>query len=160
MLDQILELFLKNELRPSSFLLETAELDRKVNRSELTAILMLHFRGQQTMSALADRLGVPLSTTTSLVKRLVQKGMVERTQSTKDQRIMNVELTDEGLKLALQANVIMESMLKRIQNSLSKEELEQFLSLAVRVGRAIQGERVTEKRKTTDSTIRKIMIDD
>ena len=66
MLDQMLELFLKNGLRPLSFLSETAELDREVNRSELTALLMLHFRGQLTMSALASHLGVPLSTATSL----------------------------------------------------------------------------------------------
>ena len=69
MLDQMLELFLQNGLRPLSFLSETAELDREVNRSELTALLVLQFRGQLTMSALASHLGVPLSTTTSLVKR-------------------------------------------------------------------------------------------
>ncbi|UUZ84101.1 hypothetical protein LJK88_10290 [Paenibacillus sp. P26] len=45
MLDQMMELFFQNGLRPLSFLSETAELERKVNRSELTAVVVLHFRG-------------------------------------------------------------------------------------------------------------------
>ena len=161
MMDQMLDLFLQNGLRPLSFLSETAELDREVNRSELTALLVLHFRGQLTMSSLASQLGVPLSTTTSLVKRLVRKGLVERIQSTKDQRIMHVEITGEGEKLALQAKKIMESMFLRIQSSLSKEELQQFLSLAVKVGRAMQGKPNNENREPADQrSSRKIAIDD
>jgi DNA-binding MarR family transcriptional regulator len=160
MLDQMLELFLQNGLRPLSFLSETAELDREVKRSELTALLVLHFRGQLTMSALASNLGVPLSTTTSLVKRLVRKGLIDRTQSAKDQRIMNVELTGEGIKLALQARAVMEGMFARIQAALSKEELQQFLSLVVKVGKAMQEKESKENSKTTDPKLRKIAIDD
>lgn len=160
MLDQMLELFLQNGLRPLSFLSETAELEREVNRSELTALLVLHFRGQLTMSALASHLGVPLSTTTSLVKRLVRKGLVERTQFAKDQRIMHVELTGEGMQLALQAKSVMENMFTRVQTSLSKEELQQFLSLSVKVGKALQGKGSQENNQTTDPKLRKISIDD
>ena len=160
MLDQMLELFLKNGLRPLSFLSETAELDREVNRSELTALLMLHFRGQLTMSALASHLGVPLSTATSLVKRLVRKGLVDRTQSVKDQRVMHVELTEEGMKLALQAKAIMNSMFIRIQSELSQEELQQFFSLTVKVGKALQGKESKENKEITDPKLRKIAIDD
>lgn len=160
MMEEMLDLFLNNGLRPLSYLSETAELDRKVNRSELTALLLLQFRGQLTMSALASRLGIPLSTTTSLVKRLVQKGVATRNQSAQDQRIMFVELTDEGRQLALQARGIMENMLTRVQAALSQEELAQFLKLAVKVGKALQqsGEQQAEGR--TQSELRKIEIDD
>jgi DNA-binding MarR family transcriptional regulator len=159
-IEQMLELFLHNGLRPLSFLSETAELDRKVNRSELTALLALHFRGQFTMSALASQLGVPLSTTTSLVQRLVRKGLVDRTPSARDQRIMHVELTEEGRQMAQQARAIMETMLARVQTALSPEELEQFLTLAVKVGKALQlgPEQPASGRKTT--VLRKITIDD
>jgi DNA-binding MarR family transcriptional regulator len=112
------------------------------------------------MSALASQLGVPLSTTTSLVQRLVRKGLVARTQSDRDQRIMHVELTDEGRRVALKARVIMESMLARVQTALSPEELEQFLTLAVKVGKALQHgrEQPANERKTAE--LRKITIDD
>jgi DNA-binding MarR family transcriptional regulator len=160
MLDQLLELFLQNGLRPLSFLSETAELDREVNRSELAALLVLQRLGELTMSSLASHLGVPLSTTTSLVKRLVRKDLVDRTQSAKDQRIMHVELTAQGMKLALQAKSIMEDMFARVQASLSQEELQQFLSLAVKVVKALQGNERKENLGTKDLTLRKITIDD
>jgi DNA-binding MarR family transcriptional regulator len=160
MLDQMLELFLQNGLRPLSFLSETAQLDQEVNRSELTALLVLYRRKQLTMSALSSQLGVPLSTTTSLVKRLVRKGLVDRTQSAKDQRIMHVELTGEGMHLALQAKAVMENMFARVQAALSKEELQQFLSLAVKVGKALQGKESKENNGIKNPILRKITIDD
>ncbi|MEW9702185.1 MarR family winged helix-turn-helix transcriptional regulator [Paenibacillus sp. SI8] len=160
MLDQMLELFLQNGLRPLSYLSETAELDREVNRSELTALLVLQFRGQLTTSALASQLGVPLSTTTSLVKRLVRKDLVNRTQSAKDQRIIHLELTEKGMQLGSEAKAIMEAMFARVQSVLSQEELQQFLLLAVKVGKAMQGKEVQENHVSTDTKLRKIVIDD
>ncbi|WP_274649353.1 MarR family winged helix-turn-helix transcriptional regulator [Paenibacillus humicola] len=161
MFDRMRELFLQNGLRPLSFLSETAELDRKVNRSELTALLVLHFRGQLTMSALASHLGVPLSTATSLVKRLVRKELVDRRQSAKDQRVMLVELTGEGLELAMQVKAVMDGMLARIQSALSQEELEQLLSLAVKALRAVQSKGSDETKGTsTNASLRRIEIDD
>ncbi|MBD2871922.1 MarR family transcriptional regulator [Paenibacillus sp. IB182493] len=159
-MEQLLELFLHNGLRPLGNLSETNELERKVNRSELTALVLLYYRGQLTMSALASGLGVPLSTTTSLVQRLVRKGLAERTQSTLDQRIMNVELTADGRELALQAKSIMENMLARVQAALSQEELEQFLVLAVKVGKALQQGNDQQASGRKDGKLRKIAIDD
>ena len=69
-MEQIFELFIKNGLRPLSLLPEMAGLEQAVNRSDLAALLMLHFRGELAMSAFAGELGVPLSTMTSLAKRL------------------------------------------------------------------------------------------
>ena len=73
---------------------------------------------------------------------------------------MHVELTEEGMKLALQAKAIMNSMFVRIQSALSQEELQQFVSLAVKVGRAMQGKGSKEHKETTDPKLRKIAIDD
>lgn len=159
MFNQMFELFLQNGLRPLSFLSETSELEREVNRSELTALLVLHVRGKSTMSSLAGDLGAPLSTITSMVKRLVRKGLVNRYQSAKDQRIVLVELTEEGKKIALQARVIMDNMFGRIQAALSKDELTQFLSLAIKVGKALQSMESKETEKQ-EQKLRKIDIDD
>jgi DNA-binding MarR family transcriptional regulator len=158
-LDQMLELFLQNGLRPLSLLSETAELEREVNRSELTALLVMHFQGELTMSALAAELGAPLSTVTSLVKRLVRKGLINRNQSTKDQRIMLVDLTSEGKQLALQARTIMEDMFGRVQAALNQDELQQFLTLALKVGKALQG-KGSKEIATKEQQLRKIQIDD
>lgn len=139
-MEQILELFLKNGLRPLSLLPEMAGLERKVNRSEIAVLLMLHFRGEMTMSALASELGAPLSTMTSLAQRLVRKGLIVRYPSDKDQRIILVQLTEEGMQIVSQARAIIEKVFARVQAALSANELKQFLSLAVKIGKAVQGQ--------------------
>ncbi|MCL6445118.1 MAG: MarR family transcriptional regulator [Alicyclobacillus sp.] len=158
-MEQILELFLKNRLRPLSLLPEMAGLERKVNRSEIAVLLMLHFRGEMTMSALASELGAPLSTMTSLAQRLVRKGLIERYPSDKDQRIILVQLTEEGMRIVSQARAIIEKAFARVQAALSDNELKQFLSLAVKIGKAIQGQEM-EGTVAPSSKIRNIPIDD
>lgn len=158
-MEHILELFLKNGLRPLSMLPEIAGLERVVNRAEIAVLLMLRFRGEMTMSELAAELGAPLSTMTSLAQRLVRKGLIDRRQSGKDQRIILVELTEEGLQMVSQVWETLEKVFARVQAALSADELDQFLALAVKIGKAMQGQ---EEGKTAapSSKIRSIPIDD
>ncbi|MGG2196462.1 MarR family winged helix-turn-helix transcriptional regulator [Paenibacillus validus] len=158
-MEQILELFLKNGLRPLSMLPDMAGLERVVNRSEIAVLLMLHFRGKMTMTALASELGAPLSTMTSLAQRLVRKGLIERRQSGTDQRIILVQLTDEGLQLVLQVKATIEKVFIRVQAALSADELNQFLALAVKIGKAVQ-ERETGGTEAQTSKVRNIPIED
>ncbi len=76
-------LYLKNGIRPMNVFLETFELERAVRRSEIAALLLLYFRGAMPTSELAVAMGIPLSTMTSMIKRLVRKGLVERQHSSK-----------------------------------------------------------------------------
>ncbi|MUT67433.1 MarR family transcriptional regulator [Paenibacillus sp. NEAU-GSW1] len=141
-MEQILEFFLKSGLKPLSLIPETSGLEREVNRSELSALIVLSFRGEMAMSALASELGAPLSTITSLAKRLVRKGLIERKQSNDDQRVILVTLTDKGNLLAQQARSVVESVITRVQKALSPEELNQFVTLALKVGKALQQKNV------------------
>lgn len=159
MMEQMLELFFKHGLRPMTLMAEAAELEQALNRSEISALMFLEYRGELTMSELAAELGAPLSTVTSLTKRLVRKGLAERNQSDKDQRIILVRLSDEGRKLAGQAKAMMENMFARVQAALSPEELQQFLTLAVKVGKALQ-HKEDKDSMSSDRTVRKIRIDD
>jgi DNA-binding MarR family transcriptional regulator len=138
LMNQILDMLLKNGLRPLSFLFESIELERKLNRSDLIALLMLYLRGEMTMSKLAEYLGIPLSTTTSLAKRLVHKGLINRNPSSEDKRIMLVQLTPEGEKIALHLNELIEDIIARVQSSLTAEELNQFISLVIKIGKTLQ----------------------
>lgn len=160
MLEQMLELFLKSGLRPLSLSSETLQLEQLLNRSEITALMMLDLHGEMPMSQLAADLGAPLSTITSLVKRLVRKGYIERTQSAKDQRIYLVRLTDKGLAVTKQGRSLMEMMLSRVQDVLSPEELEQFIRLAIKVSKALQGGDTANTVKEASLEVRKIQIED
>ena len=124
-MEQLFDLFLQSGLRPLSVISETAELEKVVNRSELATLLILKYYNEIPMSELASKLGSPLSTVTSLSKRLVHKGLVERNHSSKDQRIILVKLTDKGEELAEIAKGIIQKILMRVQAALSDEELNQ-----------------------------------
>jgi DNA-binding MarR family transcriptional regulator len=51
-----------------------------------------------SMSSLAIRLNVTTSAVTDIVDRLERKGLVTRTYSKQDRRIINITITEEGLK--------------------------------------------------------------
>jgi DNA-binding MarR family transcriptional regulator len=85
-----------------SFVRET---ERSARRSGLTPrryLLLLLVKGAEdgteraTISELAGRLHLAQSTVTELVDRTARAGLVRRTASADDRRVVYVELTDEG----------------------------------------------------------------
>ncbi|MEL6463680.1 MAG: MarR family transcriptional regulator [Pseudomonadota bacterium] len=51
-------------------------------------------------SAIADELGIAPTTVSSVVSRLIKRGLITRTQSAEDRRAFDLSLTDEGRKIA------------------------------------------------------------
>ena len=71
----------------------------EISRDEIRAMLLLDSGERLTMSNLAESLGVPLSTATHTVDRLVSKNLVERQRSEQDRRVVEVEMSAYGRKL-------------------------------------------------------------
>ncbi|WP_445506502.1 MarR family winged helix-turn-helix transcriptional regulator [Niallia sp. 03190] len=159
-MEQLLDLLLKNGIKPLSYLPKAAELEKKISRTDLSALVILLLKEQLTMSELASDLGAPLSTITSMAKRLEKKGWIERKSSPKDQRVIFVSLTKEGSELARQANELMEHALRRIQATLTEQELEQFLYLVIKVVKSLQQPEEGSSAKEKKTLIRKISIDE
>ncbi|SRR6266496_3076339 len=59
-------------------------------------LALLSRRDRQTISMLAQQLGVDGPAVTNIVKRLEQSGLVERVRDREDERVVNVLLTTEG----------------------------------------------------------------
>jgi DNA-binding MarR family transcriptional regulator len=78
------------------------------------------------VSRIADRLYITRPQMTSLIDRLVELGMVERSEDNKDRRIINIHLTDRGRE-ALKAceNLIKDNTRKKLSN-LEDAELEKL----------------------------------
>ena len=66
---------------------------------ELRVLNALGLRGRTSMSHLALILEVPLSTATRTVQKLVAKGLVERKQTTRDRRIVEVGFGRRGKRI-------------------------------------------------------------
>jgi DNA-binding MarR family transcriptional regulator len=66
----------------------------------------------QTVSGIADRLALESSTVTPLLKRLEAAKLLTRTRNAKDERQVNVRLTDKGRKLRAKAGCLTDELLR------------------------------------------------
>jgi len=66
------------------------------SRSETTLLRLLAEQDFSNMSDISSQLGLALSSTTGLVDRLVERGIVERTRPEDDRRCVRVALTRRG----------------------------------------------------------------
>ncbi|MBW1794098.1 MAG: MarR family transcriptional regulator [Deltaproteobacteria bacterium] len=82
--------------------LYTKELNKKylVTAAQLNCLLALYENGPLPASQIAKLIMVKSSTVTGIVDRLELKGLVTRVRNSPDRRVINIELTEAGRKLA------------------------------------------------------------
>ena len=85
--------------------LYTKELNKKyrVSAAQLNCILTLNEHGPLPPSKIANHMMVKSSTVTGVVDRLELKGLVERMRNSPDRRVITIQLTEAGKKLAQNA---------------------------------------------------------
>lgn len=111
------------------------------------------------MTELAAEMGAPLSSMTSIAKRLERKGYIARATSPKDQRVKLVMLTQEGIRLAKEWERIMLGMLGKLEAAFTPEELEQFTLLSYKAIKVFQDEEPVKLEETKNRPV-KIKIDE
>lgn len=105
----------------------------EISREEIRAMVILDSGERMMMSNLAESLGVPLSTATHTMDRLVAKGLVERNRSEEDRRVVEVRMSEYGRKLQEafrdKRRVVARSWLE----PLSDQEKDTFLELMAKI---------------------------
>lgn len=96
-------------------------------------IVMMYFWevGSSNVKEISQALLLDSGTLTPLLKKLEMKGYITRVRSVKDERNLEVSITEKGLDLRKKALSIPEDMAKCID--LSKEEAEMLYSLIYKV---------------------------
>lgn len=109
--------------------LYTKELDRKYNVSapQLNCLRVLDNDGSLPLSRLAQRIMVKSSTITGVIDRLERKGLVRRVRTASDRRIITIELTPEGRKLARNAPPPIQQQMLDGLNKLDPSQLKQII---------------------------------
>lgn len=69
-------------------------------------LLVLWREDKRTVSQISDQLFLETNTITPLLKRMEGKGLVERTRSQEDERVVVIGLTDKGMALRDKAECI------------------------------------------------------
>lgn len=81
-----------------------------------------------TMGELSDRASVTLGTMTNTVDRLVRNKLVKRTRSTKDRRLVRVQLTDPGKGIIEEHQKRCKEQLVRVIQRLEEEDQKKLLA--------------------------------
>ena len=82
--------------------LYTKELSKNhsITSAQLNCLLALYENGPLPPSQVAKHMMVKSSTVTGVVDRLERKGLVKRERNSPDRRIINIQLTEDGKKIA------------------------------------------------------------
>ena len=87
------------------------------------ALFLLEREGPQRMGTIAGALGIAMSATTTVVDRLVDRGLATRLSEPKDRRVVICELTQEGRQAADGFWTIGDERLRSLADRLQTEQL-------------------------------------
>ena len=113
--------------------LYSKELNKKysISAAQLNCILALYENGPLSPSQIAKHILVNSSTVTGIIDRLEKKDFVKRLRISPDRRIVTIELTKAGRKLAKNAPPPIQQKIITGLRRLSKKEIDQIaLALA------------------------------
>lgn len=93
--------------------------------AQLRVMLLLHTDGAMRMSAIAEHLGIALSTATGVLDKLVAKGMVLREADPDDRRSVICRLSAEGQQIMGGLWEVGRTQIARLLEGLTPEQLAQ-----------------------------------
>jgi DNA-binding MarR family transcriptional regulator len=96
---------------------------------EMRSLMWLGRSGVTVMSDFAKGIGVPLSTATRIVNRLVKKSLVVRRRSDLDRRIVEIDLSPIGYEHKARFHAKRLKISQKILAPLTEQERETLLSL-------------------------------
>jgi MarR family transcriptional regulator, organic hydroperoxide resistance regulator len=115
-----------------------AEPSVECSREEIRALILLRTSGRTIMSDFAGELGVPLSTATHTIDRLVRKGLVIRIRSEQDRRVVQVEMSEAGKAFQTALRARHQAMARSWLTPLTPAERERFLKLMAKITQGSQ----------------------
>jgi DNA-binding MarR family transcriptional regulator len=98
--------------------------DLELTIPQIKTLTLLRHQGPQRMGSIATYLGSTLSSSTSIIDRLVDKGLVERVPDPDDRRVVICQLTSRGQEATEQFWRIGRTRVVELAERLDIEELE------------------------------------
>lgn len=111
-----------------------------LNKHDGSVIFFLGQDGGCTMSELALKIKLTVSSATLIVDRLVDRGLVSRHRSLDDRRVVRVALTDEGAGLYRVVESSILGLGRAMLTALEEREQDQLLSLYKKINAVLPRE--------------------
>ena len=100
----------------------------KLTKEQLRVIFLLFHKGQSSPGEIALAFGVPKANVTSVIDRLLNKGLVSRHEDPSDRRRYLLSLTDKGKKMMVEHKNLIKGSFKDRLSYLTDEELRELLA--------------------------------
>lgn len=100
----------------------------------------------QTISAIAENMGITLPSVTIAINKLAQKGYVKKVKGASDGRRVYVVLTEEGKRMDAAHQYFHERMVRNLSADLSEEEKDVLYNAMVKLNRFFERKLLREKQ--------------
>lgn len=126
------------------------------SKNEVFVFWLLYQRGEVNMTEIADYIHVPLNTATGIISRMEKNGLIVRTRSAEDKRVVNIGFSEKGMAQfeALIGELVRYGM--KVVNSFTKEEMELFYKMTSKLMEILRQE---NKKEKVPKKVRKILIE-
>lgn len=109
------------------------EITKDISKKEFSIVIFVAKKESVIMKEIADYFNIPVSTTTGIVDKLVEKGFLKRIYSQEDRRSIKVTLSKYGLGVYDLLKTTMCNMSEHMLSGLSDEEQDQLIFLLGKV---------------------------
>lgn len=126
------------------------------SKNEVLIFWLLYQRGEVNMTEIAEYIHIPLNTATGIIDRMEKKGLVVRTRSKEDKRVVLVGFSEKGMTQF--QNLINEMLYygTKVMSSLTREEMQLFYKMSTKVMEVLRQEK---KKESIPKKVRKITIE-
>jgi DNA-binding MarR family transcriptional regulator len=108
---------------------------------QMNLMLHIHYRGPCEVNGVSDLLGVTPAGASQMVERMVQQGLVKRSEVPGDRRVRRVDLTEDGNRMTQECIHVHEKWVAELAESLEpgqREAAVQLIDLLVEKATKIQ----------------------
>ncbi|MDA8195516.1 MAG: MarR family transcriptional regulator [Thermaerobacter sp.] len=112
--------------------------DMTMTFGQYAVLRLLSLQGPLTMGTIAGELEITMAGATGLVDRLIHAGIVQRTRSEQDRRVVSVDLSPLGREKILNLRAERRRFIRNLLNTLDDSELQALHGLLERVAAAAE----------------------
>ncbi len=99
-----------------------------LSKSQIGTLMLLHYHGHCPVSGISDELGITAAAASQLVDRLVQMGLLERSEDPQDRRVRRVSLSEHGHELIQKGVQVRLGWTKELAETLTPAEQDKVVS--------------------------------
>ena len=125
-------------------------------KNEVLIFWLLYKKSEANMTEIAEYIHVPLNTATGIINRMEKNGLIVRTHSREDKRVVLIGFSEKG---RTQFQNLIGKMIyygMKVMDSFTREEMALFYRMTTKVMEVLRQEK---KKEAAPGKIRKIIIE-